>query len=530
MSQRVRTRAASVQVLGSVALLVTTLVALGSPARADWQDSTKQGPVHAMTFPVIGKVDYTDTYGAPRSGGRHHQGQDLLGAKMQKLVAAADGTITWEPIPEPSYGYMIALTGQDGWDYWYLHLNDDNPGTNDGQAPLSLVFGPGIRKGVSVRAGQLLGYMGDSGDAEGGAPHLHFELHDPNHTPVNPFASLNAAPRLSAPTSGDTGGPPPGAGSGSGSSPGGRLPRRQGPDRAATAAAASAEAWPSGAARAVIASGDHFEEALPATVLAAQQGAPLLLSGTDGIGATTRSELERLHATAVTTIGSVPASVDDELRAAGLTVTRLGQPGDVVGTSVELARAEGASDHTAVLVNEERFADAIGASALAAGRGWPILLSGPRLIPQPTVDEWRALGVSRMFVIGGPDVLSERIAQFVPGGVRLAGDDRYGTSVAVTRQSLDLGGRSLANSWLATGTDYPDGIDAGSLAARTNGVAVLVDGAASGGDRASRDFLKANASVIRVRALLGGPAAISDRAESELADLLHGSPTPSTER
>ena len=85
---------------------------LTGPAVADWGNPALQGPLHPMTFPVIGPVSYTDTFGAPRIG-HTHQGQDLMGAKMQPLVAAADGTISYITIPQASYGYMLSIRGDD---------------------------------------------------------------------------------------------------------------------------------------------------------------------------------------------------------------------------------------------------------------------------------------------------------------------------------------------------------------------------------------------------------------------------------
>src|SRR4051812_39468165 len=187
------------------------------------------GPLQPMTFPVIGKVSYTDTWQAPRSG-HLHEGQDLMGKKLMPLVAAADGFVTTMTIPQPSYGYMLVITGDDGWSYHYLHINNDTPGTDDGKAELKDVFAPGLEKGSRVNAGQFVAFMGDSGNAETTGPHLHFELHDPSGAPVNAYASLKAARVIT------TAAPP--------APPVPKLPRLAGADRIGTALAPPQSRWP----------------------------------------------------------------------------------------------------------------------------------------------------------------------------------------------------------------------------------------------------------------------------------------------
>ena len=135
-------RRSAVAVLGVLALVAV----LAAPVAADYGNPSQQGPLHPMTFPVVGPVSYTDTFGAPRPGGRTHQGQDLMGTKMQPEVAAADGVISFITMPEASWGYSLTITDDDGWSYHYLHINNDTPGTDDGQAQMQYVFAPGIAK------------------------------------------------------------------------------------------------------------------------------------------------------------------------------------------------------------------------------------------------------------------------------------------------------------------------------------------------------------------------------------------------
>ena len=150
---------------------------------------------YPLLFPVAGEHSYVDTFGAPRSGGRTHQGTDTFADKLTPVVAAAGGTIVRVAIGDLS-GRYIVIQHEDGWRSYYLHLNNDTPGTDDGlgAAPVD-----GIVVGAVVEAGDLLDFVGDSGNAEGTPPHLHFELHRPDGTAVNPYGHLLEAQGVDAP-------------------------------------------------------------------------------------------------------------------------------------------------------------------------------------------------------------------------------------------------------------------------------------------------------------------------------------------
>jgi hypothetical protein len=168
-------------------LVVVAFLLLGFPGLARAEE------IVDIAFPVEGDVTFTDTYDAPRSGGRIHHATDIMGDKMMPLLAAVDGVILFAPMVEPSYGYMIMLGGDDGYQYNYVHINNDTPGTDDGLGGTEYAYAPGIAKGVRVKRGQHIAYLGDSGNAEWTADHLHFEILDPNDVPINPYASLVAA-------------------------------------------------------------------------------------------------------------------------------------------------------------------------------------------------------------------------------------------------------------------------------------------------------------------------------------------------
>lgn len=185
-----------------VALGASVLVGpASSPAAAD--GNPLDGPEYRrIIFPVQGPVSYTDTFGACRDGcSRRHEGNDLMGRKLQPLLAATDGVVAWMRNDGAGRsGNMVSIRDAQGWEYRYIHLNNDTPGTDDGANPPEWAFGPGIKVGAKVKYGQLVGYLGDSGNAEGTAPHLHFEIRRPDGTAMNPYASLRLAQGLPAGT------------------------------------------------------------------------------------------------------------------------------------------------------------------------------------------------------------------------------------------------------------------------------------------------------------------------------------------
>jgi len=149
-----------------------------------------------IIFPIIGPASYTNGFNSPRANGPHHA-TDIFGVKGQPLVAAVDGTISYVTYPQASWGYAVFIKDSDGYEYRYIHMNNDTPGTDDGNGGPMFAFAPDIQKGNRVVRGQHIGYLGDSGNAENTPPHLHFEIGRPDDSPMDPFYSLNAAQRIS---------------------------------------------------------------------------------------------------------------------------------------------------------------------------------------------------------------------------------------------------------------------------------------------------------------------------------------------
>lgn len=123
-----------------------------------------------------GRTSFIDSWGFPRSGGRSHKGTDMMAAWNEPVYAVQDGRVR---ISTSSLGgrsvYLYATTG---FRYYYAHLSSWNVGN-----------------GATVSQGQTIGFNGDTGNARGGAPHVHFEIHPPGSGAVNPYPTLVGACR-----------------------------------------------------------------------------------------------------------------------------------------------------------------------------------------------------------------------------------------------------------------------------------------------------------------------------------------------
>ena len=133
----------------------------GPPIRIDIPRIKPQLTRGGYVFPVFGPAVFSSTFGAPRATTIWHHGEDIFAPMGAPVLAVADGTlfsVGWNDVG----GNRLWLRDRQGNEFYYAHLS---------------AFSPLAVNGARVRAGDVIGFVGDTGDAEGTPPHLHFEFH-----------------------------------------------------------------------------------------------------------------------------------------------------------------------------------------------------------------------------------------------------------------------------------------------------------------------------------------------------------------
>ncbi len=133
--------------------------------------------ISGFAFPVAPPHNFVDTFGAPRSGGRLHQGNDIFAPYGTPLFAAERGVVS-KMGTNSLGGIKLWVTGESGTSYYYAHLS---------------AFALGVVDGSVVEPGDVVGFVGNTGNAISTPPHLHFEIHPGGGPAIDPYAILKAA-------------------------------------------------------------------------------------------------------------------------------------------------------------------------------------------------------------------------------------------------------------------------------------------------------------------------------------------------
>ncbi len=266
--------------------------------------------------------------------------------------------------------------------------------------------------------------------------------------------------------------PPPSSGSQT------DIDRIAGTDRYATAAAISKSQFRNGASTVFVATGASFPDALAGAPAAAHRKAPVLLTTRWDLPAATRAELDRLNPSRIIVLGGtgvVSDGVISQLRSYAGTVGRWAGATRFATAAKISAKTFAPGVKVAYLATADTFPDALSGGAVAGRVGGPILLVNRTGIPSATGTELARLKPAKIVILGGTSVVSDAVRRaadvYTTGSVtRLAGADRYATSVLISRSAY---GTSDA-VFIATGTKFPDGLAGGPVAALLPGPLLLV--------------------------------------------------------
>jgi putative cell wall-binding protein len=289
--------------------------------------------------------------------------------------------------------------------------------------------------------------------------------------------------------------------------------RLAGGDRYATAAAISRSRFGGGASTVFIATGGSFPDALAGSPAAAKANGPILLTGRDSLPAATATELDRLNPSKIVILGgtgSVSTAVASRLGGYADNLVRWAGA-DRFATAAAISRASFAPGVAAVYIaTGSTFPDALSGGAVAGRNGGPILLVKRGALPSATATELDRLNPGKIIILGGTGAVSNTVAdavrRFATSGTvtRLAGADRYATSVVVSRSSYGSSGSDAV--FVATGGNFPDGLAGGPVAALLPGPLLLVSKTTLPGTVAN-ELERLNPDKVFV---LGGTGSVSD--------------------
>ena len=183
IGHRATTRVGAFGALASLAIGACGPGAQCAPGQAPGPETTASTPppdvdILLAAKPVQAPCTYRDTFGAARGGGRVHLGTDIMAAEGQEVYAVQSGEITklYSQATDALAGNGIRLGQPDGTFYFYGHMS---------------ALAPGIAVGTEVTAGQLVGWVGHTGNA--GVDHLHLEIHPGGGTAVNSYPIIVAS-------------------------------------------------------------------------------------------------------------------------------------------------------------------------------------------------------------------------------------------------------------------------------------------------------------------------------------------------
>jgi len=301
----------------------------------------------------------------------------------------------------------------------------------------------------------------------------------------------------------------------------GRVLRQFGDSAAATAAAAVYDNLDA-VDTLVVSPVDDYAATLTAAPLAAQLGAPALVTPTDTLSRHVVEAAHRMHASHVVLVGGLSSNVADALRAAGLTVSRVGNTTSPYRVSAAVASQLTSHQAFVVPLGVERAGDwklPLATAGLAAFKRKAMLYATHVSVPPATSRAIRDLDITTVTVIGDDKDVSPRLLhQLSQLGVtvnRVRSSDRYAISALLAQRGLDAGARP-DHPIVASGTGWASSVTAPALAALLRQVAVLVDQRSLANSKPTASWLGQHRRLILAAKLIGGVHVMWPRVEAQL--------------
>ncbi|WP_246615363.1 cell wall-binding repeat-containing protein [Clostridium thailandense] len=298
--------------------------------------------------------------------------------------------------------------------------------------------------------------------------------------------------------------------------------RLSGLDRFETAKSIAEEFNNSKVGNVLITSGYTFTNALSGSVLAQKLKAPILLSGTNDSENTSAIDYVRNHLDKNGVIyilgneGNTNESIIVSLKSLGYSNIKILQDGEKYG-SIKAINDEIAAPHGTpiVIASGNLFADGLSISAVAAAKGYPIVLSDTDALPTESEETIKKINPSKIYIIGGTGAISDTVKDNVKklvgisnnNIVRIWGEDRYSTSINIAKQ-FNLNGNVIT---LASGVDFPDALAGSILSAKLNAPLILI----SDDNNEQKKFIDSGDYSDEI--VFGGTASVSELTRQNLA-------------